>query len=178
MQGYSLSPYTSVRANQSGIPHEIIEAKLSAAIAGYSDTSGSTIIAFTRLRRAQLSRRRFLEKYGETIVETPSTLLKQKLRARGVCHHKPWQPHTRWGTVDDQLFSLQEGRCYICSEEFTEADWATRDHVFPRSMGGEDASNILLAHRICNQVKADRLPTAEQLAYLARINSALAEPIP
>lgn len=68
------------------------------------------------------------------------------------------------------LWLLQAGCCYRCDEPFTPDDWATVDHVVPRSKGGADGGNILLACAPCNQEKADRDPTPAELAVLARVN--------
>lgn len=69
------------------------------------------------------------------------------------------------------LWALQDGRCYICAKAFTPDDWATSDHVTPRTRGGAvDGSNELLACMACNQGKADTMPTPCELLYLAGVN--------
>lgn len=75
------------------------------------------------------------------------------------------------------LVGLQGNRCYLCHELFeprTVSRCATVDHVTPVSMGGANQGNRLMAHRCCNEVKADRMPTAEELAYLEEINGRMA----
>lgn len=50
--------------------------------------------------------------------------------------------------------------CYLCPEPFSERQGMelTLDHVLPLSRGGTwDVDNIKLAHRRCNQEKADRV---------------------
>ena len=49
-------------------------------------------------------------------------------------------------------------QCYLCPLPFDdESDWATIDHVTALANGGTwDLVNLKLAHRTCNQEKADR----------------------
>lgn len=57
---------------------------------------------------------------------------------------------------------LQGGRCFYCGEPV--GTKATIDHLIPQAYGGVDEpSNAVLAHRRCNQRKADRLPTPDEL---------------
>lgn len=57
---------------------------------------------------------------------------------------------------------LQGGRCFYCGEPV--GGKATFDHLIPKAYGGTDAAaNIVLAHRRCNRLKADRLPTTEEI---------------
>lgn len=67
------------------------------------------------------------------------------------------------------LYEKQNGRCYLCGNEMRVVE-ATRDHVMPVSRGGpKGRDNILLTHGSCNLEKDNRLPTSEELAYLAKI---------
>ena len=46
-------------------------------------------------------------------------------------------------------------RCYYCGDRLHKRNW-TRDHVIPRSKGGEDCfENIVEACAPCNVMKAD-----------------------
>jgi len=57
---------------------------------------------------------------------------------------------------------LQGGRCFYCGEAVGAK--ATFDHLIPQAYGGVDEpSNVVLAHRRCNQRKGDRLPDADEL---------------
>lgn len=70
-------------------------------------------------------------------------------------------------TPDDTLVMdvAQAGRCFYCGEPVGAK--ATFDHLIPRCYGGSDEpGNIVLAHRRCNQLKGDRLPTAEEIDRL------------
>lgn len=87
---------------------------------------------------------------------------------------EPVHPLARANTVFWRRFDLQDGTCYLCSEPFTDDDWATQDHVIPKGKGGRYRGNILLAHAPCNFVKGDRWPTPDELAYLACANTLLA----
>jgi 5-methylcytosine-specific restriction endonuclease McrA len=64
---------------------------------------------------------------------------------------------------DTQLMDvLQGGRCFFCDQPIGAK--ATFDHLIPQAYGGVDEpSNIVLAHRRCNQEKLDRLPTREEI---------------
>lgn len=65
-------------------------------------------------------------------------------------------------------FKQQKGLCFFCGEPLD--DTTDKDHLVPRSMGGENAwTNRVLCHRRCNQAKADRLPTDEELVKFNRI---------
>lgn len=78
------------------------------------------------------------------------------------------------------LYQRQRGRCYICSAAMDTAlrgrgrnllAW-TIDHVFPRAAGGKQLANLLLAHRSCNERKADRWPFPCEVIYLAAVYAA------
>lgn len=148
-------------------------------LGSYLDATDAQIIALTRLRRAQLASRRWSEKYGHTIRANPANALHWKLLAAGRRMIRgPNPPHSRYIPVEtvEAIFRAQAGACYLCQRVFTDDDWFTQDHVTPRERGGRDEGNILLAHLLCNEVKDKRLPTATELAYLARINGLIAEP--
>jgi 5-methylcytosine-specific restriction endonuclease McrA len=55
-----------------------------------------------------------------------------------------------------ELYRLQKKRCFLCG--FKMKRGLTREHVWPRHLGGRDVGNILLAHSHCNGIKADRPP--------------------
>jgi len=59
----------------------------------------------------------------------------------------------------------------MCSRPFVDDDWATIEHVVPRSKGGAHGGNILLACASCNNKKGDRDPTPAELATLALANA-------
>lgn len=65
------------------------------------------------------------------------------------------------------LFRRDRYTCMYCGDEFVTA-LLTRDHVIPRSRGGEDCwSNCVTACRACNQEKSDRTPEEVGLELLA-----------
>lgn len=79
-------------------------------------------------------------------------------------------------TPDDaSLMDVQQGgRCFFCGEPVGAK--VTFDHLIPQAYGGEDeAANVVLAHRRCNQRKSDRLPTPDELDrfFAMRRNSRL-----
>jgi 5-methylcytosine-specific restriction endonuclease McrA len=70
-------------------------------------------------------------------------------------------------TREDYLLMeiAQGGLCFHCGKPVGGA--ATDDHLIPRAYGGADVpGNVVLAHRRCNQLKGDRLPTAEEVERL------------
>lgn len=53
--------------------------------------------------------------------------------------------------------------CWYCTEFFTEDDFATIEHLVPRSEGGgHQPANLVLAHKSCNK-KADNAPLAHKI---------------
>lgn len=63
------------------------------------------------------------------------------------------------------MIVAQSGRCFHCGEPIGAK--ATDDHLIPRAYGGADvAGNVVLVHRRCNQLKGDRLPTAQEVERL------------
>ncbi|MBZ4320009.1 HNH endonuclease [Streptomyces huiliensis] len=88
--------------------------------------------------------------------------------------------------VGDALTGFQHGRCLICGDVIAPEDGMAVDHVFPyalmRRFGGVSAWagpdldviwNLAPAHPRCNAAKSARLPTAAELAGLARRNEAI-----
>lgn len=65
------------------------------------------------------------------------------------------------------LYRAQDGKCFYCGKRMLSADGKgddlTIDHFIPLSKGGNDHHhNYVLACRLCNESKADRLPNAKQ----------------
>jgi 5-methylcytosine-specific restriction endonuclease McrA len=79
------------------------------------------------------------------------------------------------------LLRLQEGKCFYCGDEMclTGLDRrrsVTFDEVVPRARGGkQNAANVVLACKQCNEWKDNRLPTQAELSRLAAL---LASPAP
>ncbi|HZH28572.1 MAG TPA: HNH endonuclease [Azospirillaceae bacterium] len=70
---------------------------------------------------------------------------------------KPFDP--------DRLLAAQGGRCFYCGDALGRG--ATVDHLIPQAYGGiDDVANCVMAHRRCNQLKGDRLPTADEIDRL------------
>lgn len=72
------------------------------------------------------------------------------------------------------LRDYQENRCYLCGKLMApqgdmfvpDAQMPSLDHVVPRARGGANRlGNVALAHKACNNVKADRRPTACEVFY-------------
>jgi DNA-directed RNA polymerase subunit RPC12/RpoP len=65
------------------------------------------------------------------------------------------------------LFKRDAYRCMYCGQKFPIAE-LTRDHVHPRTRGGADTwENVVAACRSCNQRKADRRPEEANMPLLA-----------
>jgi 5-methylcytosine-specific restriction endonuclease McrA len=77
--------------------------------------------------------------------------------------------------VRARLWEAQKGVCASCGLLMRQdADgqhdlYPSLDHVQPRSFGGGGASNYLLMHRLCNQLKGNAPPSANDLQWLARV---------
>lgn len=67
-------------------------------------------------------------------------------------------------TLDNRtLHKRQNRRCFLCG--FKMQRGLTREHVWPKALGGRDAGNVLLAHPQCNFDKGDRAPYPCELLY-------------
>lgn len=65
-----------------------------------------------------------------------------------------------------RLLKRQHGRCGICGYRIRSIKHASIDHVVPKSKGGDDYGNRVVAHVACNTRKADRMPTGCELLWL------------
>lgn len=72
------------------------------------------------------------------------------------------------------LRDYQDGRCYLCGKLMSprgdmfahDSVMPSLDHVIPKSRGGTNRlGNVALAHKQCNNKKADRVPTACEKLY-------------
>ena len=65
------------------------------------------------------------------------------------------------------LFKRDNYQCMYCGFDFHYADF-TRDHIIPRSKGGKDRwENVVAACKRCNHSKADRTPEQAGMPLLA-----------
>lgn len=70
-----------------------------------------------------------------------------------------------------RLFLAQKGLCFHCHGSMVwPAQYGrphhktmSRDHLVPRSKGGKGKSNIVLAHRLCNEKRGNKPPTQEMI---------------
>jgi 5-methylcytosine-specific restriction endonuclease McrA len=83
------------------------------------------------------------------------------------------QEKNRFGgfTLRDLWLAQDGGRCFHCNEQMDYSPcrskrnlngW-TREHLVPRSRGGKNAFNIVLAHHWCNGVRGSAMPTQEEM---------------
>lgn len=61
-----------------------------------------------------------------------------------------------------KLYEAQKGLCVYCQQpmvleyDYNGPDAATYEHIVPRSKGGKQEGNLIMAHGICNRRRADR----------------------
>lgn len=68
----------------------------------------------------------------------------------------PWWLQRRRRKLKKRLFLAQGGDCHLCGLPMRLAT-ATFDHLIPRAHGGHNgASNMALAHRVCNQERGTK----------------------
>jgi hypothetical protein len=69
--------------------------------------------------------------------------------------------------TNQALFRRDRNLCLYCGDEHPDRE-LTRDHVVPRSRGGSDQwDNVVAACRRCNHRKGDRLPHERSMELLA-----------
>jgi hypothetical protein len=64
-----------------------------------------------------------------------------------------------------RLYQRDKGICHICTKRVQRLEDASREHVFPKFLGGtagKRSENIKLAHKWCNQAKGSKLFRTEQ----------------
>ena len=82
-----------------------------------------------------------------------------------------WKPSDE---LKQQLFQQQRGRCGLCGEPMDaaavlDASQLQVEHLTPTIKGGSnERSNLVLAHRTCNQEKAGKT-WAEYIAWRAHV---------
>ncbi len=65
--------------------------------------------------------------------------------------------------VHGQIIRQAEGRCFYCARQIRAGEY-TMDHLFPLSRGGSSKRrNMVLACAPCNNLKADRMPTRQEV---------------
>ena len=66
----------------------------------------------------------------------------------------------------ENIYQRDNYTCQFCGEKFPFKE-LTLDHVFPKSRGGEDTwENIVACCKTCNQLKADRTPEEANMPLL------------
>jgi non-ribosomal peptide synthetase component F len=78
--------------------------------------------------------------------------------------------------LQDVLWEAQDGKCWLCDARMhfygkKEDQAASLDHLWPKAKFGNvgDIGVTLLAHRRCNELRADTLPTDEDIRHLVRV---------
>lgn len=67
-------------------------------------------------------------------------------------------PRSTKGTSLRHIYKLYKGVCQYCLSKIPYSE-ATKDHVYPKSKGGPNTStNLILACKRCNSLKADTFP--------------------
>lgn len=64
-------------------------------------------------------------------------------------------------------FAIQPLCCSICGQPILQNQQISLDHHIPKCRGGSDnASNLFIAHKICNSIKNDLMPANfEKIKY-------------
>jgi len=58
--------------------------------------------------------------------------------------------------LEDRLYEIQNGRCFICQEPLDDIQERHVDHIVPKARGGkDDENNYALVHKHCNLSKLD-----------------------
>jgi len=72
-------------------------------------------------------------------------------------------------TEKERIYKEQKGKCFFCEREFP-LNVFTFDHLLPRSLSGDDASNnIVLSCPECNMRRANKMPFREiELVYFIK----------
>ena len=85
------------------------------------------------------------------------------IATRGDMHHR----RRAKGFNNRMLFRRDNYRCMYCGTQHIHPE-LTRDHVIPRSKGGKDIwENVVAACHRCNHFKADRTPEESNMQLLA-----------
>lgn len=94
-----------------------------------------------------------------TIIELPSIV---------ACGgEKLARQRTKPALTNRALFERDNYQCLFCGHHFAYPE-LTRDHIVPRSRGGRDTwENVVAACRRCNQHKGNRLPEESGIELLA-----------
>jgi hypothetical protein len=76
-------------------------------------------------------------------------------------------------------FLVAQGyRCGICGKAVMSHLNASYDHVWPMGKGGYDGiGNVVVAHKDCNSLKADDVPTGCQIVFLVALCERMHVPV-
>jgi 5-methylcytosine-specific restriction endonuclease McrA len=80
---------------------------------------------------------------------------------------------SRRGTSLKHIYKVYKGTCQYCLQNIA-IDDATKDHVYPKSKGGANASsNLVLSCKRCNAIKGDIFPYFDKNGNEPKIKSLL-----
>lgn len=86
-----------------------------------------------------------------------------------------WRRDAKVRPLMQHLAQEQDNACSLCGEPLDFAATGplapTYEHVMPRSKGGANHRNRLVAHRRCNANKSDSLPTGCEILLLDAVNT-------
>lgn len=78
--------------------------------------------------------------------------------------------------IQDVLWEAQRGKCWLCDGRMhfygkKTGEAASLDHLWPKSTFGNvgDIGVTLLAHRRCNEARANTAPTDDDIRLLVRV---------
>lgn len=140
------------------------------------------VFAYTRQRRREAMQARvaaLVSRYGETRVFQIHALrpvpVREEITTRTQVRLRALKREglKKKGRLIARLMVAQGPFCYLCNYTLGDDRKPTLEHVRPRAHGGRSARNVLLACLPCNGKKADRQPTAAELAMLRKVNAVL-----
>jgi 5-methylcytosine-specific restriction endonuclease McrA len=77
------------------------------------------------------------------------------------------RPRSNYPLTNPALFARDAYLCMYCTREFPPQK-LTRDHIYPKSRGGKDRwENVVAACKRCNQHKADQTPEEAKMQLVA-----------
>jgi 5-methylcytosine-specific restriction endonuclease McrA len=80
-------------------------------------------------------------------------------------------------SIKRRLYEAQSAKCCHCGLHM-EYNLSTIDHVIPYSKGGRGWRNLLLAHRRCNENRANKPPTQNLFDWLTKVSDVWGDVVP
>lgn len=137
----------------------------------HSETAGDFRVSYESLGAKMF--RSYADKYADWVA-------RGKPPAPSLPTHWVWPGRSMSTPLVRRLAEAQGGKCSLCGKPISfdaaHASRPTIEHVVPRSRGGGNHKNKLVAHSRCNLRKGSSMPTGCELVLLDAVNSRLFEP--